>query len=88
MMIGKCLRKINQQLLSIFCILKKKKNVQLIFKKLIQVVKKNNSINDSKQRKSRMALSCSKKLATLLRGVTSKHHGDFNSLNCHHFFRT
>ena len=31
-----------------------------------------------------MALSCSKKLSTLLRGVTSKHHGDFYCLNYLH----
>ena len=34
-----------------------------------------------------MALSCSKK-TTLLRGITSKHHGDFYCLNCLHSFRT
>ena len=35
-----------------------------------------------------MALSCSKKLSALLRGITSKHHGDFYCLNCLHSFRT
>ena len=29
-----------------------------------------------------------KKLFTLLRGITSKHHGDFYGLNCLHSFRT
>ena len=29
-----------------------------------------------------------KKLSTLLRGVTSKHHGDFYCLKCFHSFRT
>ena len=29
-----------------------------------------------------------KRLSTLLRGITSKHHGDFYYLNCPHFFRT
>ena len=29
-----------------------------------------------------------KKLSTLLRGITSKHHGDFHCLNCLHSFRT
>ena len=29
-----------------------------------------------------------KKVSTLLRGITSKHHGDFYCLNCLHFFRT
>ena len=50
--------------------------------------KTNHAINDSKQRKRRMALSRSKKPSTLLRGKTSKHHGDFYCLNCLHFFRT
>ena len=35
-----------------------------------------------------MALSCSKKLSTLLRGITSKHHSDFYCLNCLHSSRT
>ena len=35
-----------------------------------------------------MALCCSKKLSTLLTGITSKHHGDFYCLNCLHSFRT
>ena len=34
-----------------------------------------------------MALSCSKTLSTLLRGITSKRHGDFYCLNCLHSFR-
>ena len=35
-----------------------------------------------------MALSCSKKLSALLRGITSKNCGDFYCLNCLHSFRT
>ena len=35
-----------------------------------------------------MVLPCSKKLSALLRGITSKHYGDFYSLNCVHYFRT
>ena len=35
-----------------------------------------------------LALTCSKKLSTLLRGLTSKHPGDFYCLNCLHSFRT
>ena len=31
-----------------------------------------------------MALSCSKKLSAFLRGIISKHHGDFYCLNCLH----
>ena len=35
-----------------------------------------------------MVLSCSKKLSTLLRGISSKRHEDFYCLNCLHSFRT
>ena len=35
-----------------------------------------------------MALSCSKKISALLRGITSKNNGDFYCLNCVHAFRT
>ena len=35
-----------------------------------------------------MALSCSKNLSALLRGITSKHHGDFYYLNFLHSFAT
>ena len=35
-----------------------------------------------------MTLSCSQKLSALLRGITSKHNGDFYCLNCLHSFRT
>ena len=35
-----------------------------------------------------MALSCSKKLPKLLKGITSKHHGDFCCFNSLHAFRT
>ena len=48
----------------------------------------NNSINDSKRRKRKVALFCSKKLSTLLRGLTSKHQDDFYCLNCLYSFRT
>ena len=33
-----------------------------------------------------MALSCSRKLTALLRGITCKHPGDFYCLNCLHSF--
>ena len=51
-------------------------------------ISNHNWTSDSKRRKRRTALSCSKKLSTLLRGVTSKHHGHFYCLNCLHSFRT
>ena len=44
-MIGKLLRKTIRQLLLIFCILKKKKYVQLISQKLIRIVKKKKNKN-------------------------------------------
>ena len=43
----------------------------------------NNSFNDSKWRKRRLALSCGKELSKLLRGITWKH-GDLYCLNCLH----
>ena len=36
----------------------------------------------------KMTLSRGKKLSALLRGITSKHDGDFYCLNCFHSFRT
>ena len=41
---------------------------------------------DPKQR--RMTLSCYKKITSLQRGITSKHHVDFYCLNCLHSFAT
>ena len=35
-----------------------------------------------------MTLSLSKKLSLLFHGITSKHKGDFDCLNCFDFFRT
>ena len=35
-----------------------------------------------------MALSCCKKLSTLLKGITPKHKGDFNCLNCFNSYST
>ena len=66
-----------------FCLLKKKKYI-------LPVLKHNSKpsyfLNDSKGR--RMALSCSKKLSAILRGIMSKHQGDFYYLNCLHSFTT
>ena len=44
------------------------------------------SFNDSKWR--RMALSCSKKLSALLRGIMSKYHNYFYCVNYLHSFAT
>ena len=51
-------------------------------------MKTNNSLNDSKQRKRMLADLAVKKLSALLRGITSKHQGDFYCLNCLHSFAT
>ena len=45
-------------------------------------------INDSKFRKRRLALSCSKKLSALLGRINSKNNDDFYCLNCLHTFST
>ena len=57
-MIGKLLRKIIGKLLLIFCILKN--------------CEKNNSVNDSKLRKRRMALSCSKTTICIIKRNNTK----------------
>ena len=36
----------------------------------------------------RLALSDTKKISVLIRGIASKHHGNFNCLNCLRSFRT
>ena len=80
-------RKVVRQLLLILCVLKKKKYVQFIFQNLFKLWKTNNSIDDSKWRKRKLALSCSKKLSALVRGTTSKHDSDFYCLNFLYFLR-
>ena len=42
--------------------------------------------NDFKQRQ--MVLTCRKKMSALLRGITSKYHGNFFYLNCLYSFAT
>ena len=76
MMIGKNLRKIIEQLLSMFCMLKTKKIYPVY-------VSKHNS-NREKQVILSMILNGErwhylplKKKSALLRGITSKHHNDF-----------
>ena len=67
-----------------FFILKKKKYIQPIFQKLIQVVK-NKKFNAEKQGWHYFAV---RKLSVLLRGKTLKNNGAFYCLNCLHAFRT
>ena len=62
---------------------KKEKYILLIFQNITQIVKNKLFFQTDK-----MALSCSKKLSALLRGITSKYYGDFYCLNSFHSFRT
>ena len=83
-MVGKIIR----QLLLIFYILKKKKYEQLIFQKLVRIVKKIILLRIPNEEKEGWHYLAIKKLSTLLREVTSKHPGDFYCLNGLLSFRT
>ena len=84
-MIRKKLRKIIEQLLLMFCMLKNKKYPAH--------VSKYNS-NREKQVILLMILEggwhylAVKELSALSRGITSKHHSDFHCFNCLHSFAT
>ena len=78
--------KIIRQLLLIFCIPKKKKYVQLISQNVFGIAKKNVLMIPNEEKEGWHYLAV-KKLSTPLRGVASKHHGDFYCLNCLHSFR-
>ena len=69
--------KITQQSLLMFCILKKKKYVLLIFQ--TQPLIKKSCLNDPKQRKRRLSLSCSLNISCIM---------PWNNLNCLHSFGT
>ena len=85
-MTGKNSRKIIEQLLLMLCMLKEKKYIQPFLK------------HDSNCEKQVILLMIPngkewhylavKKLSTLLRGITSKHHGHFYCLICLHSFAT
>ena len=49
--------------------------------------RKKKSINDSKWKKEGWNYIAIKKLLALLRGITSKHYGDFYCLNCFHSYQ-
>ena len=83
----KTLRKIIQQLLLIFCILKKKKYLQFLFQKLIRILKNNFLMIPNEEKEGQHYLAA-KNPSSLLRGVTSKHHGDFSCLYCLNPFKT
>ena len=91
-MSGKNLRKIMQQLLLMFL---------YVEKKYPAYIAKNNSNHEEQvillmiwneghkaNIHGRWHYLAVKKLSALLRGITSKHHGDFYCLNCFHSFTT
>ena len=65
-----------------FCRLKKKKKILLIFQNITLIVK-NKAKSEGRRQWHYLAF---KKLSALLIGITSKHHGDFFSLNWFHSF--
>ena len=88
-MIGKCLRKVIQQLLLIFCMIKKKKigsayisNHNATHEKTIFLL-----MIPNKEKEGWHSLAV-KELSTLLREVTSKHPEYFYCFSCLHSFRT
>ena len=84
-MTGNSLIKITQQMLLMYCVLKKENISCLHLKTKFKLSKTNHCFIDSKRR--RMALSSSQKISALLRGITSKHDGDFYCLKRLHSFR-
>ena len=58
-----------------------------MFQNITKIVISKLFFNDSKQQKTK-ALSCSKRLSALLKGITSKTYCEFYYLNCLHSFRT
>ena len=71
-----------------FCMLKKKRYILLMFQTITQIVKKIilfMILNGEKRKWHDLAV---KKLFALLRRITSKHCGDFCCLNCFHSFAT
>ena len=84
-MTGKGLRKIIRHLLLMLSF-KKWIYVLPTFQNTTKIMRNRSFINDSKQ--GRMTFPCSKKLLALLRGITSKHDGEFYFLNCLHWLRT
>ena len=68
----------------------KEKYAQLIYKKSVQIAKKQIIllIIPNEEKKCWRYLAFKKKLLALLTGITSKHQGYFNYLNCLHSFAT
>ena len=83
-MIGKDLRKIIQQLILMFWMLKNKKYLLLLFQNMKHVI----LLMIPNGEKLWYYYLAVKKLSALLREVTSKYYADFFCLNCLHSFRT
>ena len=78
-----------------FCMLKKKIYILLMFQNITQILKKQVILLMISNDEKREAKSegwwyylAVKRLSALLRGITSKNNGDFYCLNCLHSFRT
>ena len=69
-----------------FCMLKKKNHILLMFQNLIHIVKNKLFFLMIANREEWHYLAV-KKLSALMKGITSKRCGDFYCLNCLHFFR-
>ena len=68
--------------------IKEKEMSSLYFKNYFELRKTDNSINDSKRMIPSWHYLAIKKLSALLRGIRSKHHGNFYYLNYLHSFAT
>ena len=68
-----------------FCMLKSKIYILVIFQNITQIVKNKLSNRDFKRKKQWHYLAV-KKLSVLLRRITSMRYGDLNCLNCLHSF--
>ena len=94
-MIKKDLRKIMSHLLLLFCMLKKKNYILLMFQNITQIVKNklfflmipNEEKREAKSEEQWHYLAV-KKLSALLGGIISKHRVDLYCLNCLHSFAT
>ena len=87
-MIEKKLKKIRQQLLLTFCMLKKKKLCPAYISKHNSIREKQVILLTISNGEKQWHYPAVKKLSALLTQITSKHHVDFYCLKCLHFFAT